>query len=159
MIFASSTGRVKAQYPPSTNSHLPTLTSSPRNTQQTQNHQLDSGTLSSVVASTLLAEVPSMPAAVKSAAAGVGFFLLSVTTGVVRTALVGSRARAGGGTTGPDGRARHRIVLHATPDAEVERRVVLLVATGELDRSVRRSIATASDLDLGASKSSQYLIK
>lgn len=114
-----------------------------------------------------------MTALVETAAARTGLLLLRPATGVVGTAPVGSRiiarfrarfragarARTRAGTTRVDSGARHRVVLHATPDAEIEGWVILLVATRELDSSVRRSIATASNLHLGTSGSCYYLIQ
>lgn len=86
---------------------------------------------------------------------------VAIASGVAGAVPVGSgaRARSRAGTIRPDRRAGHRVVLHTTPDAEIERRVILLVATGELDSTGRRSIATASDLHLGTSGRCYYLIR
>ena len=94
-----------------------------------------------------------MPEVVEAAAASSGLLLLGLATGVAGTLPVGSRviARIRAGTIRPDRRTRRRVVLHTTPDAEIERGIILLVATGELDSSVRRSVATPSDLHLGTS--------
>jgi hypothetical protein len=52
--------------------------------------------------------------------------------------------------TGPDDWTGHWIVLHSAPNAEVERWVILLVTTWELDRRTGSAVAAAGDLDLGA---------
>lgn len=102
-----------------------------------------------------MAEVTSVLAAVEVALASAGLLLVGVLIGVFRvTSIVGTSARAR--TTSIDGRAGHRVVLHAAPDAEVERGVVPLVTAWELDGILRVSIATTGDLDLGASGFCQY---
>lgn len=63
---------------------------------------------------------------------------------------LGVRARARARSAGPDSRARHRIILVAIPETEVEGRVVFLVSAGELDSRTGGAGATANNLDLGA---------
>lgn len=68
------------------------------------------------------------------------------------------RNRSGGvaatstATAGPYGRAGHWVLLEAAIDAEVERRVILLVRTRESDRWTGYTAATASDFDLSAAR-------
>jgi hypothetical protein len=57
--------------------------------------------------------------------------------------------RGGARATGPDSRTRHRIILVAAPDAEVEGGVVFLVSAGKLDSRTGGAFAAADDLDLG----------
>jgi hypothetical protein len=51
----------------------------------------------------------------------------------------------------PDSWAGHGVLLVSTPDAEVERLVVLLVRTRELDGGAGSAATAASNLDLSAS--------
>jgi hypothetical protein len=61
----------------------------------------------------------------------------------------GLSATAGAGI--PDSRGGESVVLVATPDAEVELWVVLLVRAGELDGGTGSTAAATCDLDLSAS--------
>jgi hypothetical protein len=61
------------------------------------------------------------------------------------------RSRATSASTIPHSRAGHGVLLKATVNAEVERRVVLLVASGELDGIGGQCRAgAAGDLNLSA---------
>jgi hypothetical protein len=51
----------------------------------------------------------------------------------------------------PDSWAGHGVLLVPTPDAEVERLVVLLVCAGKFDGRARGAVAATGDLDLSAS--------
>ena len=57
----------------------------------------------------------------------------------------------------PDSWAGHGVLLVSTPDAEVERLVVLLVRTRELDGGTGGAATAAGNLDLSASVEYQFM--
>jgi hypothetical protein len=116
--------------------------------------------------SALLAKVPRTAAPAPATSPIPGLLCRVTGLGGSRSTRIGSRsrsrsrARARARATSVNGRTRHGVFLHAAPDAEVERRVILLVAAGELDhRSVQGSGTAACDLYLGAAGDDQYLVR
>jgi hypothetical protein len=95
-----------------------------------------------------------VPAAVVIAGTGARSVLIGRSTrlgGLIGICDVGNPGvRGGARATSPDSRTRHRIILVATPDTEVEGGVVFLVSAGELDSRTGFAVAAANNLDLGA---------